>query len=497
MTTRAQSVRWRIMARLLPMLALIFVAVSYWLGENLKNTLYSTNLEIARRSNMMAVNAVESSMMINEKTHSQWDRVARKVARDEETEIQIVNIRGEVLSSTDPDQRGATYHLDDPLCSVCHENGSRQASTKAAFIHDPKDTPYQLFAAPLSNTADCQTCHSEDGPKLGMVIVQQTLEPVHKQVRTIQIGIAMAGASALILTMLTIRLLLGRYLDRPLKKLVAGARAIGTGNLQHTTELSERTELTVLADTLNASTERLANLQKELVEQERLAAIGETVAGLAHCLKNTLNGLRAGQYVIDRGLEKNDTEKLQTGWRVMKEGVRQVERLTFDMLYYAKERIPEREPIDPNEVIREVIDLLREMAAEKGVELRAALDEEIGVEELDRTTIYRAILNLVTNAIDACTESESGNLVILRSQGTADEIVLAVEDNGIGMSDEIQLQLFTRFFSTKATGGTGLGLSVVKKITEEHGGTLRVKSAWDKGSAFHIHLPRTTLGVTA
>jgi signal transduction histidine kinase len=250
--------------------------------------------------------------------------------------------------------------------------------------------------------------------------------------------------------------------------------------------------LAVLADTLNASTARLADLQKELVDQERLAAIGETVAGLAHCLKNALNGLRAGQYVIDRGMEKNDTEKLQTGWRVMKEGVREVEKLTFDMLYCVKERVPEREPTNPNEVIREVVDLLRKMAADKSVELRPALDEGIGVEALDRTLIYRAILNLVTNAIDACAESESGDLVIIKSQASPDEIVVTVEDNGVGMSDETQSRLFTRFFSTKATGGTGLGLSVVKKITEEHGGALRVKSELGVGSEFHIHLPRTT-----
>ncbi|MBT4503598.1 MAG: HAMP domain-containing histidine kinase [Gemmatimonadetes bacterium] len=493
MTPKVQSVRWRIMVRLLPMLALIFIGVLYWLGENLGNALYSTNLEIARRSNMMVVNAVELSMLTDEETHSQWDRVSRKIARDETTEIQVVNIRGEALFSTDPDEGGTTYHLDDSPCSVCHENGSKQASTQTAFIHDSKDAPYQVFAAPLNNAGDCRTCHSKEGPKLGMVFVQQSLEPIHEQVRAIQIGIAIAGVIAMVLTISTIRMLLGQYLDRPLRRLVAGARAIGTGNLQHTIELSEQTELAVLADTLNASTVRLAGLQKELVEQERLAAIGETVAGLAHCLKNTLNGLRAGQYVIDRGVEKNDTEKLKTGWRVMKEGVHQVERLTSDMLYCVKERVPEREPTDPNEIIREIIDLLREMATEKEVELRAALDEEMGVEALDRTMIYRAILNLVTNAIDACTESESGDLVILRSQGTPEEIVLTVEDNGIGMSDAIQARLFTRFFSTKSSGGTGLGLSVVKKITEEHGGTLRVKSEVGKGTEFHIHLPRTTV----
>ena len=489
MTARAPSVQWRIMIRLLPMLALIFAGVLFWLGEGLKGTLYSANLEVARRSSMMAVNAVES-FMLTEDAHLPWDRFGRKVARGDGTEIQIINTRGEVIFASDPGQRGISYSLADAACSTCHGNGVEAPAAKTAFIHDPDEAAFQVFAAPLENSEDCHGCHSKDGPKLGMVFVRQDLGPVDRQVQTVQIGIAIAGIIALALTVLTIRLLLARYLGRPLKTLVAGAGEIGTGNLDHTIELPGHAELAVLADTLNASTARLADLQKDLVEQERLAAVGETVAGLAHCLKNTLNGLKAGQYVIDRGVEKNDTEKLLTGWRVMKEGIRQVESLTFDMLYYVKDRVPERLPTDPNEVIREVAALLREMAAEKGVELRVELDEELGVAALDRTAIYRAVLNLATNAIDACAESESDGVVAIGSSGVANEIVLAVADSGIGMSDETRSQLFTRFFTTKPGAGTGLGLPVVKKIVEEHGGTLQIITAPGKGSEFRMNLPR-------
>jgi signal transduction histidine kinase len=250
--------------------------------------------------------------------------------------------------------------------------------------------------------------------------------------------------------------------------------------------------LAVLADTLNQSTARLSRLQRELLENERLAAIGQTVAGLSHTLKNVLNGLRAGQYVLDRAREKGDDEKLRKGLRVTKSSVRRVERLIFDMLYYTKERVPRREPVDPNDIIREVTDELREMAEARGVELRAEVDEGIGMMALDRTSIYRALVDLVTNALDACTESEAGDSVILRSRATPGEVVLTVEDNGIGMSDEVLSNLYTRFFSTKAAGGTGLGLPVVKKIAEEHGGFIKVDSVPGEGSAFHIHLPRAT-----
>jgi signal transduction histidine kinase len=136
------------------------------------------------------------------------------------------------------------------------------------------------------------------------------------------------------------------------------------------------------------------------------------------------------------------------------------------------------------------VDLLREMAAEKGVTLRSELDEAVGVESLDRATVYRAVLNLVTNAIDACTESESGDLVIVRTRSNSGEVVLTVEDNGIGMTEEVRSRLFARFFSTKAGKGFGLGLAVVKKIVEEHGGTVEVESELGRGSLFRLRLPR-------
>ena len=314
--------------------------------------------------------------------------------------------------------------------------------------------------------------------------------PINEDVRSIRVALAAVGGVTLVVTMLTTRLLLRRHLGRPLGKLVAGAEAISAGDLHYTIEPPEQSDLAVVADTLNNSAARLLRLEREVRENERLAEIGQTVAGLSHVLKNVLNGLRAGQYVLDRALQKGDDEKLRKGLHVTKSSVRRVERLIFDMLYYAKERVPRREPVDPNEVVAEVADQLRDLAESLGVELRTEIDEGIGAVALDRTGVFRAIVDLVTNAIDACTESESGDLVILKSCGLPGEIVLTVEDNGIGMTEEVLSKVYSRFFSTKAAGGTGLGLHVVKKITEEHGGTVEVDSVPGAGTAFHLHLPR-------
>lgn len=661
MQTRLPTIQWQIMVRQLPLLILLFVCVLFWLGEYLKGILLSANLENAKRSNLVVVHAIQSSMMA-ERDHRVWDRVVEKIPRHEGTEIEIVDMHGAVIFSTDATRRGIVQSLGDPLCAQCHDGGSRQATAETTVIRDPGDESYQIFVSPLPNSEDCLTCHSDDGQKLGMVLVRQSLDPIHRQIRTVQIALTFAGVIALLLTILTTRLLLSRYLGRPLKILVASARALGAGDLEVTVELPERNELNILANTLNASGARLArmvrrleqqrddsqtlyrlvdqlsrgilpeersrravelagkileadcllvraafrpeerasdglltfrdgdkivehplsdgvetmtvpsfysveivqqwlqgahddktevregmtvayplrrsgqrlglllrparpydnhpstsgvgpdpemvqaltkhlaialefsDLQRQLVEEERLAAIGETAAGLAHWLKNTLNGLRAGQYVIDRAIELNDTAKFHKGWHVMKKSTRQVEKLTSDLLYCAKERVPKREPTDPNEVIRGVVDLLSERAMEQGVRLAVDLDDGIEQEALEHDSIHRVLLNLVTNAIDACTESESGDLVTVKSQATPGEIVLTVQDNGIGMSDAVQRNLFTRFFSTKGSKGTGLGLMVVKKIIEEHGGALEVESKYGRGSAFHIRLPRKNQG---
>jgi nitrogen-specific signal transduction histidine kinase len=134
---------------------------------------------------------------------------------------------------------------------------------------------------------------------------------------------------------------------------------------------------------------------------------------------------------------------------------------------------------------------MRETAASRNVELVAELDMEIGKQVLDRTAIYRAILDLVTNAVDACAESESGKRVSVESHAAADEILVTVADNGIGISDEVWSNLFVRFFSTKGGQGTGLGLPVVKKVVEEHGGTVEVESKLGEGSAFHLRFPKS------
>jgi PAS domain S-box-containing protein len=237
----------------------------------------------------------------------------------------------------------------------------------------------------------------------------------------------------------------------------------------------------------------IKRLEKELLNAERLAAVGQTVAGMAHCVKNILHGLKGGSYVLNQGFEKNNPEKLKAGWQVVQRNIARTAELVQDLLSYSKEREPEFEACEPNEIVADVCELMQGVAEEHEVEIVKDLDEGIGRVVLDPRSLHRCLLNLVSNAIDACRDDDvSGKTHRVRVITALDgdhRVRLAVQDNGSGMSEAVKSRLFSSFFSTKGAQGTGLGLLVTSKLIEEHKGTIGVESQLGQGTTFTIHLP--------
>lgn len=233
-------------------------------------------------------------------------------------------------------------------------------------------------------------------------------------------------------------------------------------------------------------------LEQELVRSERLAAVGQTVAGLAHGIKNILHGLKGGSYLVDVGIEKNNTERLKTGWEMIQRNIGRTSELVMDLLSYSKERQPEYEPCDPNQIVGDVAELVRERARENDIEVATTFDPAIGTAVMDPRTIHESLLNLASNAVDACIFDDNiakNWQISLATAKEADFVRFEVRDNGVGMSSEVRAKLFTSFFSTKGHRGTGLGLLVTRKRIEEHGGTISVDSQLGIGTTFVVRLP--------
>jgi signal transduction histidine kinase len=253
-----------------------------------------------------------------------------------------------------------------------------------------------------------------------------------------------------------------------------------------------------LEEKVEECTLELRQAQEELIRNERLATIGETVAGLAHYIKNILTGLRGGTYMLNTGMAKDKPRMMKEGWAMVQRNIETVSDLALNLLMYSKARKPELAVCKCNELVQEAVDLLKDRAKEHSVKLTTVLDPNLKEAYLDRDGMHNVLLNLISNAIDACiydaaTSKDWEVTVVTKLETDTDSgetMVLEVSDNGCGMTDEVKARLFTRFFSTKAGRGTGLGLLITQKIIQEHGGEITVESEAGQGTTFSVRLKR-------
>lgn len=238
----------------------------------------------------------------------------------------------------------------------------------------------------------------------------------------------------------------------------------------------------------------IKKLEKEKLDAERLAAVGQTVAGLAHTIKNLLMGLEGGMYMVDSGLKKNNAGRISEGWDILQRNFEKTTVLVRNFLEFSKGRLPELSMIDPVDVARSVVELYSETAAQQGIRLLLDAPLKIRKAPIDAQGMEACLTNLISNGIDAVHLKEgAGGQVIVRVLDDGEFLIYRVEDNGCGMEPEVKQRVFTTFFTTKGGKGTGLGLLTTRKIVSEHGGTIEMTSTAGSGTTFQIILPRKQL----
>ena len=227
-----------------------------------------------------------------------------------------------------------------------------------------------------------------------------------------------------------------------------------------------------------------------MVQAERLAAMGQTIATLSHHVKNILQGVRGGSYLIEEGLKGGDFEIVRKGWKIVERNQDKISNLVMDMLTFSKERQPDLMPGNLNHLIFEIAELMQIRAAEAGVELVVRPQPDLPDLLFDADLMHRAVLNVVTNAVDACEKCTPARVTL--SAGLAADQHLAyvrIDDSGEGIPAESQVKIFSVFESLKGIRGTGLGLPVSRKILREHGGDIRLESECGVGSSFFLEFP--------
>jgi signal transduction histidine kinase len=248
---------------------------------------------------------------------------------------------------------------------------------------------------------------------------------------------------------------------------------------------------------------------RAMVQAERLAAVGQTIATLSHHIKNILQGVRGGSYLIELGLgdhakaldaadgaavdlaaARQAVTTVNKGWAIVEKNQERISSLVLDMLTYSKEREPEPEAASLVATVGDIVELMRTRATEAGVELRWNPQPSLPLLMYDPEAVHRAVLNLVTNAIDACEGRDPALVEVVAGVDlTLGVAQVAVRDTGIGIEKSRLGVIFNAFVSGKGSRGTGLGLAVTRKIAEEHGGTVHVVSEQNVGSTFTFEFP--------
>ncbi|RKI47103.1 HAMP domain-containing protein [Corallococcus sp. AB004] len=408
--------------------------------------------------------------------------------------LDVVDSEGRVVASSQAARRMAALEpeLRTALESALGAEGGRSFQLK---------DPARRVSVAWVNTLE-----------MGVVVTEDealALTPV-RELRTTVLA-SVAGA---LVVLLALGALFTRRLDRRLADVVQGAEAYGRGELERRLRVEGQDELSELASTFNrmgaeleASRSRLMSwnddlrvrveeatadlraAQLQLVEAQKLAAVGQLGAGVAHEINNPLAGILGNVQLLllDREADDVDFETL----RKIEQSAKRCKDITQNLLRFSQQRErPDLRPIDLNAVVRDALSLTENQTRGEGIELVTELSVEVPRVKADPGHLSQVVLALLSNARTAMLKTPVKRLT-LRTGERDGMCILEVEDTGRGIAENIRPRIFEPFFTTKDIwSNVGLGLSVAWRIVTEAGGTLEVRSEEGQGARFTVVLPR-------
>ena len=421
-------------------------------------------------------------------------RAMGSLSQDGIRKVRLFNKEGRIMFSSDAAEIGTTLDTKAEACFACHTEGRPlerlDMDARSRVFPGGDGTRVLGIISPIYNQPSCATaaCHAHS-PKqsvLGVLDVNVSMAEADHEIRRSRLAMGALAALAILLSSLMLFWLNRRLVAKPVAALVAGTRQVAAGDLNTTIEVSGRHELGDLASAFNDMTRRLADVQRQLTQADKLASVGRLAAGLAHEINNPLTGVLSYASLLRKRLE-SDAEACADLDVIVRE-TKRCRLILRELLDFARPAPPTRVEADLNEVARHAVAVVVNQLALNQVRLALDLAEDLPKAFADPNQIQQVVVNLLLNAADAI--GEAGGEIRLRSRAEGGSVVLEVEDDGPGIPAELQPHLFDPFFTTKGTRGTGLGLAVTWGIVQGHGGAIEVHSEPSKGARFTVHIPR-------
>jgi signal transduction histidine kinase len=240
----------------------------------------------------------------------------------------------------------------------------------------------------------------------------------------------------------------------------------------------------IIALIIGSLVEKERRKHMALVEAERLASIGKAVSEVAHDMKTPLMVIGGFATLVSQKLNPEDPNQKRLG--VVMQETERLESMIRQMLDFGHPLELQTLKTSLNDLVIETTETAQPLSRNTAVDLRVDLEPSLPPLDLDSPRIKQVLLNLITNAVEA---SPAGKCVLIRTVLAPHGVMLEVVDHGLGITEEHRQRVFDPFFSTKK-GGTGLGLGIVKKIVEAHGGSVSFQSSPEKGATFRLRFPR-------
>ncbi len=330
------------------------------------------------------------------------------------------------------------------------------------------------------------------GKRWGNLRIAIDAEPIRKEIRMLFVWMHVFTLIVIIITLSVIYYLIGK-MTNSLNDLVYNIDKIDLDSDEFQDKEIKNDEIGYLTHHFKALELRLSQSHMQLLDSqsqvfraEKLASIGRLAAGVAHEINNPLNGIRNCLYSIE---QEPKNKKLRNEYiNLINEGVGHIESVVKKLLGFSRHSKPNIIPVNLNTLIETVLHLLSYQMDKKGVSIHKKIKHDLPLITADHGLIQEVVMNLLLNSYDAI--SDEGNIIIQTGIVDKNSVYFAVEDDGEGIPEEQQQDIFDPFYTTKDPGeGTGLGLSVSLGIIDAHNGKFEVESEPGTKTVFTVTLP--------
>jgi two-component system NtrC family sensor kinase len=412
----------------------------------------------------------------------EYQRIIDDVAqRRGMVEVRIFNKQGEITVSSDRSKVGTVVDKKAEACYGCH----REDEAKVLLPSDSKTRIYQAekqrllgLINPIYNESPCYPCHPKTLNVLGVLDTMISLEGFEKEKAQIYNRMTISGVVSVIILSFLLSLLLTRFVNRPIDKLLAATKKAAHGDLEQTVGVQSHDELGELAGSFNnmiselkrsrdaieewtqtlehrvqERTQELQQVQDQLIRAGKMAALGELAAGVAHEINNPLTGVLTFSSLMLKKVDeahpwKKDLENI----------VQQTTRcrnIVRGLLDFARQRKPDKKEWDIHALLEQTLTLVEKQAPFQNIKINKEFKGKLPMLFVDGDQIQQVFMNILLNAADAMTEN--GGTLTIQTELKDGMATVSFTDTGCGIPKEHLLKLFDPFFTTKQTGkGTGL-----------------------------------------